>query len=637
MISIIFLLNGLVMTTPPAQSSPDATHLDQSSNENMYQCGGILVSSDQVPNNLPTAASNLPNTWDWRNAIYQGIQGDWMTPVKRQGSCGSCWAFGVISMLEARLNILKKSSNLDMDLSEQHLVSCVTHGAYGCRGGSPYYAMSYLKNIGGAILEKYFPYDAVDSNGCDNWLSNNCDAEPVYCHDKLQGWDTFQVPLDLYGAHDQPARDQIKSWIVNYGPVAAYMTVYDDFNNYHDGVYRHLYGKIIGGHIVTLIGYDETGKYWIGKNSWGTYWGNKGYFKIAYGEADIEQQIYFADIDKEKLNFPPTADTGDLYYGSVGDPIQFSGENSYDFDNDIVSYEWNFGDGTQSTGQKPFHTYTQKGIYPVILTVTDAHGMQDMMETAVFIDLWNTGDSWTYHVDFETFPDALYPPIRLPGKGTIEKLSFIVTEETENTLLVDFQGTIDGDFSLFFDIENTIFDFRVWGKIRYATISGNIEFLKAGLCLASMQLQVKGLTRFILVPLIPVPLWIPTPFNIKFEKSLEDPQPLIGLAPEVGKSWETNPTNASLGITFSTLFGILSKTFKNDNVVEKSELYTCFEQKEIPTSAGIYEAIGMTIDSSYNTLKYYYAPKVSNLVKIQGGDIDLFSFSAELLSTTNQG
>ncbi len=62
------------------------------------------------------------------------------------------------------------------------------------------------------------------------------------------------------------------------------MEVYSDFDAYLSGVYTHTSGTYRGGHAVLIVGYSDAGQYFIVKNSWGTDWGESGYFKIAYSE-----------------------------------------------------------------------------------------------------------------------------------------------------------------------------------------------------------------------------------------------------------------------------------------------------------------------------------------------------------------
>jgi hypothetical protein len=70
------------------------------------------------------------------------------------------------------------------------------------------------------------------------------------------------------------------------------MTVYQDFLYYEGGIYAHAWGDKIGSHAVEIEGYDDTQSCWRVRNSWGTGWGERGYFRMAYGEAEIEEKVY---------------------------------------------------------------------------------------------------------------------------------------------------------------------------------------------------------------------------------------------------------------------------------------------------------------------------------------------------------
>ncbi len=80
----------------------------------------------------------------------------------------------------------------------------------------------------------------------------------------------------------------MKEHISTYGAVTACLDVYRDFYSYGSGVYRHVTGKNVGGHCVSLVGYDDAQSCWIAKNSWGTGWGDGGFVRIAYGQCRIE-------------------------------------------------------------------------------------------------------------------------------------------------------------------------------------------------------------------------------------------------------------------------------------------------------------------------------------------------------------
>jgi hypothetical protein len=80
------------------------------------------------------------------------------------------------------------------------------------------------------------------------------------------------------------------------------MAVYQDFFSYSGGVYRHVTGALAGYHAVSVVGYDDTQSCWISKNSWGPGWGEAGFFRIGYGQAGIDSQFAFYDVD---LACPP--------------------------------------------------------------------------------------------------------------------------------------------------------------------------------------------------------------------------------------------------------------------------------------------------------------------------------------------
>ena len=110
---------------------------------------------------------------------------------------------------------------------------------------------------------------------------------------------------------------------------------------------------------------------------------------------------------------------------------------------------------------------------------------------------------------------------------------------------------------------------------------------------------------------------------------------MLGISPDIERKWNISSTNSSQEITFSTLFGLISKSLGNENIFEKGVAFECCEIKDIDTQCGTYESYGISIQSSHEheMLEYYYSPEVHNVVKIQGGDAELFNFSGELIST----
>jgi C1A family cysteine protease len=216
----------------------------------------------------PVALDAPPSHFDWRN--QDGY--NWMTPIRDQASCGSCVAFGAVAVLEGQLRIQANNPSWNIDLSEQHLFSC---GGGSCTYG--WYlssALNYLQQ-NGTPDEACSPYRAQSgsascANSCSDWRSR------AY---KINSWNWVAV-----------SPSAIQAALLN-GPLLAAFDVYTDFFYYGGGVYRHTWGVYEGGHAIAIVGYDQPGQYWIVKNSWGSDWGESGYFNIAFGEAEIEQSV----------------------------------------------------------------------------------------------------------------------------------------------------------------------------------------------------------------------------------------------------------------------------------------------------------------------------------------------------------
>merc|ERR1711922_40173 len=162
--------------------------------------------------------------------------GGYVTPVKNQERCGSCWAFSTTGSLEGQH--FKASQKL-VSLSEQNLVDCSKkEGNKGCKGG---------------LMDNGFKY--VIKNG---------------------GIDT---------------EDALQQAIAEIGPISVAMDAgHMSFQHYRTGIYKEKQCSSIKlDHGVLAVGYgsNSEGDFWIVKNSWGEIWGDKGYFMLARNEHNM--------------------------------------------------------------------------------------------------------------------------------------------------------------------------------------------------------------------------------------------------------------------------------------------------------------------------------------------------------------
>ena len=566
------------------------------------------------------ARGNPPSEFSWRD--YEGK--DWTTPARYQGNCGSCWDFAAVGALESIINIREGIANLDPDLSEQYILSCLPMSG-SCRGGSPYLAFKYIKSSSadgnyhnGIIPESCFPYEANDAVPC-SW--------------KCKDWEEMLVPIADYGTwipESSADRDRIKTEIMEEGPLVTYMDATDDFMQW--GIYHHdpsdyyPYPGRAGNinHCVVLVGWKDdpsitNGGYWIVKNSWGAGWGYEGFFNIEYGSLHIDDYaITWVDYDPSDFDWPPVADAGGPYYAHVGEEIIFNGE-SCDAEGSIT-YTWDFGDGNTSHEKNPSHAYSKKGMYTVKLTVRDEEGKESTDEASVFIDVWNEGEKWTYDMDkIEINMEDDWGSISFDG--TLNDLSLEVGG-TDGAYTLNFKGTIKGDFTA--SLTQPPLD--ISGKFLLTRANGEIKCKKSNFGIENIDVNLRGIVAARIDP-IPIPL--PIPFTASITLTFDPAFAPVDFPIKVGKEWNIPPSHVSMDASASLLFGIIRKSFQNE--LSLGAITTaCNGRKNVTVEAGTYDAYEI---SSMDIVDFYYSPEVSNVIELSAEYEDMFSIHGELKST----
>jgi C1A family cysteine protease len=268
----------------------------------LQQPQGEIRSTNAKPNQrfLPldgkrkqVKAAALPASYDLTALVVNGTNAPIVTPVKDQGSCGSCYAFAFITLLEAQHAFRLKSSRA---LSEQQMVDCSTLDN-GCNGG---------------FFTKTFDYLTKNTYQVNSGVSYPYVKKANTCAFKSAGGGGVKFGSLLYQRIPSGDAQAMQEALTTYGPLwvavfvgedtTAYKSILNTFYSYTGGVLQPAgcpTSSQSTNHAVVIVGYGVDAKtgvpYWKVRNSWGTTWGEEGYFRIRRGVnmCGIESTAFF--------------------------------------------------------------------------------------------------------------------------------------------------------------------------------------------------------------------------------------------------------------------------------------------------------------------------------------------------------
>uniref|UniRef100_H2ZK39 Uncharacterized protein n=1 Tax=Ciona savignyi TaxID=51511 RepID=H2ZK39_CIOSA len=216
--------------------------------------------------NMTYSTSNdrviAPTSVDWRKKGF-------VTPVKDQKQCGSCWAFSTTGSLEGQH--FKKTGKL-VSLSEQNLVDCSTKdGNHGCNGGLMDLAFKYIFENGGIDTEMSYPYMA---------------KVPSCSYKRKSSGATLTGCVDIMRGNEMA----LMKAVAEVGPISVAIDAgHKSFQMYKSGVYYEPdCSSVKLDHGVLAVGFGtEDGKdFWLVKNSWGPVWGMEGYIMMSRNKSN---------------------------------------------------------------------------------------------------------------------------------------------------------------------------------------------------------------------------------------------------------------------------------------------------------------------------------------------------------------
>jgi C1A family cysteine protease len=454
---------------PMAQQSVGATNVQApqtsgvSTNDvtegNAEQLKSMEFVAGYIPNDYEVSYPKLSRSRIMLPASYDARTSGLISSVKSQGINGLCWAFATMSGVESA--IARASLMNDEDLSELHLAYATSdtagNTAEGFRrtpdgGGNRSYASGYLirgTDLSGTPIEERDPYDAYIRTAVpERELSITSGISKDY---------TVQNIYFVSGDTKETSTQTLKEMIQRYGSLPCSMywdgsTVAvgntDSTGYFNATTYAYYYNgpSVATNHAVTLVGWDDyydknnfistnqpqNNGAWLVKNSWGSDWGDEGYFWISYEDTKAPLNAWVIDGVK-------------LYNGS---------EQTYETDlHSYANWHYTFDEGVAAAA----NIFTVNTHGELLQSVKIATTTADVYVDVAIVPLYQDGETYTfedanmvisgkrltwsgwYTLDLEN-------PVTLGEAGSKFAVMVRYTSANGGSVRLPFEGTSEGTF-----------------------------------------------------------------------------------------------------------------------------------------------------------------------------------------------
>jgi len=229
-------------------------------------------------------AAAIPKAWDWRNA--SGINYlSWTRNQHVPVYCGSCWAHGPTSALADRIAILRNNTFPQISLSPQVIINCNAGGS--CNGGDPIgvYKFGHTHGIPDDTSQQYVAENPPKAMCAPIQVSETCVPPPPITGSDVSNCSAItNEKLWFVGDYGNVAGpNKMKAEIFKNGPIGCGIDATTKFEAYTGGIFSQFQLIPSINHEISVVGWGvapDNSEYWIGRNSWGTAWGENGFFKI---------------------------------------------------------------------------------------------------------------------------------------------------------------------------------------------------------------------------------------------------------------------------------------------------------------------------------------------------------------------